>query len=127
MSDPDALDCLGRFLMQHVRDGAFESTERLLEGRWKSPSLQALQKALVGLSLEQRDLVRRSCRSIIDRTIHDFLFALVEETERARGRVVMTVDAKNAVALSDGLHGEPFGKRGWRARFSRFGEAPEED
>lgn len=125
MSDRDALDCLGRFLMQQLRDAAFDKADRLLDGHWRAPSLQALQKGLEEFSVEQRELVRRSCRRVIDGAIHDLLFALAEEAGRANGRVAITVDGRNAAAVSDGLQGEPYGKRGWQARYSRFGEGPQ--
>ncbi|GEJ59249.1 hypothetical protein [Anaeromyxobacter diazotrophicus] len=118
----EALDHLGRFIMQHLRDAAFETTDRLVAGEWKAPALQPLQHELAALSGEQRELVRRCCRRVVDGAIHDFLFALAEETDRGSERVVLLVDGQNAAALSDGLQGEPFE---WRSQFSRYGESPE--
>jgi hypothetical protein len=125
MGDEGSLDYLGRFLMRHLRDKAVDSIDHLLGAKWKAPRLASLQEGLSRLPPHDRDLVRRACLTVIDGAVHDFLFALVEEADLRDGRVALCVDGKNAVGMSDGLHGEQFGDRGWQARFSAHGTAPD--
>ena len=44
--------------------------------------------------------------------MHDLLFALQEESDAA-GAIRLFVDGQEVAKLSDGLHGEIFGKRRW--------------
>lgn len=125
MAKEDAKDTFGRFLMVHLRDRGIDNLDGLLAGHWKAPSLKKLQNALRRLPKSQRALVRRAFVESFDAAIHDFLFALQEETEGG-GSVVVRVGGKNVAALSDGLHGELFTEDGWYARFSAHGEPPDE-
>jgi hypothetical protein len=38
----------------------------------------------------------------------------------------LLVGGEDVMAATDGLHGEPYSDDGWYARFSEFGEPPEE-
>jgi hypothetical protein len=126
MSDERAsLDKFGSFLMEHLRDRALADLDRLAAAEGKAPSVQALQKDLASLSEPQRAVVRRCVSTCIDSAIHDFLFKLQERAD-FEDDVQVFVDGRNVVALSDGVHGELFGEKGWQARFSRYGERPEE-
>ena len=120
------LDDLGQFLMTRLRDSAFEKADLTIQGHWGAPSLRRLQGDLAELDDHQRDVARRLVRYVIDSAIHDILFALKEQSE-LDGSVRLVVDGVDAATLSvDGLHGEAFGPDGWQARFSRYGEAPED-
>lgn len=119
------LDTFGRFVMVHLRDRGLDHMEGLLAGRWKAPSLKKLQNALRRLSKSQRDVVRQAFVESFDEAIHDFLFALQEETDNA-GSVVVRVRGKNVATLSDGLQGELFSEDGWYARFSAHGQPPDD-
>lgn len=121
----DVVDEIGRFVMVHLRDKAFEDCDRTLEARWKAPGVHRLQEDLARLSPQDRDVARRLVRSVVDSAIHDFLFALQEQNDAETGPRLV-VDGVDAASLSDGLHGEPYGPDGWQARFSRFGQAPDE-
>jgi hypothetical protein len=123
MSKP--LDTFGRFVMEKLRDKAFDTADLTLKGHWKAPRLSKLQKELARLKEEQRDLARRLVRSVVDSAIHDFLFALQEANDLEQS-VQIIAHGDNVAAKSDGLQGEPFGDQGWQARFSRYGQAPDE-
>ena len=60
----------------------------------------------------------------IDSAIHDFLFRLQEQAD-SEHPVHVLVRGVNVIDASDGLHGEPYGRNGWQARFSRFRQAPD--
>jgi hypothetical protein len=115
MSDPH-LDELGRFLMEHLRDSGISFAEVALEGKWKAPSLVKLQSELAKLSPEQQATVLACVTRSIDSAIHAFLFALGER----RSEIQLRTKGDNAIELSDGLHGEPYGEAGWIERFSKF-------
>jgi hypothetical protein len=55
---------------------------------------------------------------------HDFLFKLQEQADFGH-RIEVRVVGLNIENQGEGLHYEPFGPDGWRARFSRYGEPPE--
>lgn len=119
------LDRLGELIMCSMRDQAIDKVEGLLVGHWKAPSSQSLQNELRDLPEEYRDLVRRCVVAAVDTGIHDFLFALHQACED--DELELRVDGESIADLSDGLQAEPFGDDGWQARFSKHGEAPEED
>lgn len=125
MAQEDPLDTFGRFVMVHLRDRGIDHLDGLLSGHWKAPSLKKLQNALKRLPESERKLVRRAFLAAFDSAIHDFLFALQEETDTG-GSVVARVRGKNVATVSDGLHGELFTEEGWYARFSAHGEPPSE-
>jgi len=125
MPKEDPKDTFGRFLMVHLRDRGIDHLDSSLAGRWKAPALKKLQRALGRLPKSQKLLVRRAFVDALDAAIHDFLFALQEESDFG-GPVAVRVRGKNVAALSDGLHGELFTEDGWYARFSAHGEPPDE-
>ncbi len=111
--------------MENLRDKAIENAELTLKGHWKAPALRPLQNELARLGSREREVVSRLVRAVVDSAIHDFLFALQEQSD-AGGWPRVLVDGVDVATGSDGLHGEPFGGDGWQARYSRYGEAPEE-
>ncbi|MFH0902374.1 MAG: hypothetical protein V2A73_17210 [Pseudomonadota bacterium] len=119
-----SLDYFGRFIMRKLRDRGIVSIDGLLRGKWKAPALIELQRELNELSPRQKAIVRRAFLESLDTAVHDFLFAVQEESDR-QGRLRVLVDDQNVAASSDGLHGELFGGDGWMARHSEFGEPPE--
>jgi hypothetical protein len=124
--DTDPLDEFGRFLMTHLRDSGIDRIDRLLAAQWKTAALQKIQGELGALTAEQRALVRRAFVTSLDSAIHDFLFALQDQADRV-GRIDVTVGGQNIAKLdSPGLQYEIFSEDGWRARFSEYGEPPEE-
>jgi hypothetical protein len=119
MTDAVPLDSFGALISNSLRDAALRRAEALLSSSLKSPSTQALQSHLQGLTQEQREIVRAVVRNCIDCGVHDFLFKL-QELSRAAESVSVLVDGQDVASLSDGLQGEPFSERGWFARFSKF-------
>ena len=122
----DALDEFGKFVMTHLRDRGIDHLDRLLAAQWKAPSLVKIQDELQALTPEQRGLARRACVQSLDSAIHDFLFALQEQTDLADAHIAVTVADQNIAAMSDGLQGELFTNNGWYARYSAYGEPPDE-
>lgn len=121
----EALEAFGRVVMEKLRDKAFATADLTLRGHWKAPSLLKLQTELGLLNDGQRDLARRLVRSAVDSAIHDFLFAL-QEAGDSGGSIAVLVNGENVASKTDGLHGEASGDKGWQAKFSRYGKAPEE-
>ncbi len=113
------LDKFGEFIVQNLRDKMIQDADMLLAGKWKAPSLQALQKRASSLTEEQKQIVR----DIVERTtvtgMHDFLFA-IQEASDGGGEIKITVDGKEVAKLSDGLHGEMFGDSGWISAHSKY-------
>ncbi len=119
----ERLDRFGQFLVRNQRDRMLYHLDMLLRGHWNAPSLKSLQKRLAALSAKNQATVRETVNEVITSGMHDLLFALQEESD-ANGSVRVFVDGQNVARLSDGLHGEIFGKDGWIVRFSEY---PAED
>lgn len=116
------LDGFGKFLMINLRDRAIGFHDALERGEWRAPSLRMLQRRFRTLTVSQRAIVRRALVEAVDHAIHDFLFQVQEVADNSiRGGVEVRVKGRNVAELSDGLHGEPFGRGGWQARFSAYG------
>jgi hypothetical protein len=121
----DSLDEFGQFLMTNLRDQGIDSLDRLLAAQSKAPARAKIQHELQALTAEQRALVRRAFINSLDSAIHDFLFALQDETDRNDGNIAVTVAGQNIATMSDGLQGELFTEDGWFARYSTYGEPSE--
>lgn len=91
--------------MKNLRDRAVSKFDRLTNGQSNAPSLQVLQQGLSGFDSDQIQIIRAAMLKAVDSGIHDFLFALQEESDIGN-RVQMVVDGKNIAEISDGLHGE---------------------
>jgi hypothetical protein len=118
------LDIFGRLVMEKLRDEAFSFADGLMRQHWKAPRLKKLQRELKGLDKKQADLVTRTVRAAVDAGVHSLLFALQEASQA--GTLEIRVEGKNIADLTDGLHGELFTAKGWHARFSQYGIAPDE-
>ena len=111
--------------MEDLRDSGIRHFDDLAGGKLRSPKDQKLQQDLRGLGSAGVAVARRAFIHCIDSAIHDFLFGLQEQAE-SESDVRVIVRGIDVVGASDGLHGEPYGCNGWQARYSRFGEAPDE-
>lgn len=120
---PTPVDAFGMMIME-MRDRGISFYDMLAEGKWKAPALQALQQDLASLSPETRETTRKCVVRTLENAIHDFLFALQEAHDRNSGLAV-TVDGVDVAEKSDGLQGEPYGRNGWIAKFSRYPEVTE--
>ena len=114
-----SLDKFGAFFVQNLRDRMLHKLETLLHGHLKAPDLLKLQSQLSGFSDEQKQVLSGVIEEIITSGMHDLLFAIQEESD-ADGALKVLVDGEEVAKLSDGLHGEIFGKDGWIARFSKY-------
>jgi hypothetical protein len=123
-SDYKALDKFGEFIVKHCRDKGIFYAEGLLKNHWKSPSKKKLQSHLSKLSKADKAAFLKAIISTIDTSIHDFLFA-IQENSGNDGGIKITVDGKDIAAISDGLHGEAFSEEGWYAKYSNYGESKE--
>ena len=117
-------DKFGEFLIANLRDAAIDRFDSLASDHLKSPRTESLRKALAGMSIEDRVVVRRCVLTCVDTGLHDFLFALHQIAD-FENDITVVVDGKNIVEQSDGLHGELFSGDGWFARFSKHGQYPE--
>ena len=113
------LDKFGAFVMHNLRDRALERHTLLQKGKLKAPAILELQSALAALPKDTRQLLLRCVVDSVDVAIHDFLFALQEAHDMEEG-VEVLVDDTNIAGESDGLQGEPYGKRGWVATHSKY-------
>jgi hypothetical protein len=119
----ESLDAFGRFIMENLRDRGISFFDALAAQSWKAPAVQKLQRDLAALGEDERAVARRSVVAAVDTAVHDFLFALQDSSESEAG-VRVIFDGHDVARISDGLQGELFGPNGWQARFSNFGEAP---
>lgn len=111
------LDEFGKFLMENLRDKSIQFAEKLIDEKWNAPDLQEIQQKISTFSDEDKKLILSFIIGSIDNGIHDFLFALQEQT-----KIKIQFDDINIENLSDGLHGEIFTREGWRHKFSKYGE-----
>jgi len=126
MSDEGlVLDKFGEFIVKTLRDETIEHFDILAQGNWKAPALQKLQNELKDFTEDQISVIKRCIINSIDAGIHSFLFSLQERAD-FNNDIQIIVDGNNVVEASDGIHGEAFGEDGWYARFSKYGESPEE-
>lgn len=113
------LDKFGEFIVTKLRDRAIEQHLLMQEGHWKSPAIQDLQREIVALSPEQKELLRHVVVDVVDTALHDLLFAIQEAHDTGAG-IEVTADGENVAELSGMLQGEHLGEDGWITRFSRY-------
>ena len=111
----------GQFITEKLRDNSIQFAEDVLEGKYKSHRLIALQQRLSTLDENQKRIALDFAKTIIRTGIHDFLFALVERSD-IQGDINILVDGKDIIQASDGIHGEAYGEDGWYAKYSKYGE-----
>ena len=125
MSDPvNPIDVFGKFLMENLRDKAIACCDSLSCERSGVPRLVHLEDDLRSLNDEHLCILKRCIVEAVDVAIHSFLFQVHEYAEQENA-VQVCVNGVNVAHLSDGLHGELFGKDGWMAQYSEYGESPE--
>jgi hypothetical protein len=124
-AEKEALALFGKFVMENLRDKGIDCFDRLAAGKYRAPSVQKLQQDLQGLGPAGVAVARRALVDCLDNAIHDLLFKLQEQADFAND-IRVIVRGVNVVDASDGIHGEAFGPEGWQAKFSKYGEAPDE-
>ncbi len=115
----DKVDKFGKFLVDNLRDKGIIYAEGLLNNKWRAPVLQNIQLGLTNLEDSEKEVVRNAIIATLDSAIHDFLFALQEQTDFENG-IKILVDGENVIELSDGIHGEPYSDEGWYSKYSKF-------
>jgi hypothetical protein len=120
------LDHFGKIIIRNMRDKQIEYVEGLLDGKWKAPELLVLQNKLHKLNKDQKELLMNLVEEITTNAMHDLLFEL-QEYHNSENAIEILVNSKNIVDLSDGIHGEIFGKDGWIDRFSSIKSKKEID
>lgn len=118
------LDKFGEFFIRHLRDNSVEYLQLMLEGRLREPRLQSLQSWVSSLSPDLKLVVREVVDELLTNAMHDILFAFQEAHDNKSG-IEIIVDGQPIAELSDGLHGEIFGEKGWIVRFSKFPSSSE--
>ena len=113
------VDYLGEFIMKHFRDVALECAEGLCEGRFDSPGHRRFQEELAALSGPEKKLVQQTLAYCIDGGLNDFLFHLDKEV-RTKKRIQLLIDGVDCSELSDGLHQELHGPKGWKEAYSKY-------
>lgn len=114
-----SLEKFGAFFVRNLRDKMLDDLEMILQGAWKAPDTQELQKKVAGLSDTDKQTLRDVAEHVITTGMHDLLFALQEQAD-ADGAIRLLVDGKEVAKLSDGLHGEIFGDEGWIVKYSKY-------
>jgi hypothetical protein len=117
MNDP--LDKFGAFIVQNLRDKMLGNLQTLLHGKSKASAVQQMQDKLSRLDENEKQFVWDLVERITIAGLRDLLFAIQEEGD-VKGAIKVLVDEKEIAKLSDGLHGEIFGDRGWIARYSKY-------
>jgi hypothetical protein len=119
MESKQSLDIFGEFLVKNLRDKGIGNAETLLSNKSKSPSNLKIQTEIGQFNEPQKDLIKEIVIKSIDVAIHDFLFSLQELTD-FENNIQISVNGKNIVELSDGIHGESYSENGWNAKFSEY-------
>jgi hypothetical protein len=117
--DMRPLEKFGKLFVENVRDKPLAYLQLMFGGHWKAPALQPLQSKVSNLSPDLKALVSELAEDLLTHAMHDLLFAFQESHDGNTG-IEIVVDGKPIAGLSDGLHGELFGKDGWIVRYSKF-------
>jgi len=110
---------VGKFFVEYFRDKALDHLRLMFDGHWKTPELQRLQNKASSLSSELKATVYELADELLTQAMTDLLFAFHMSHDNNLGIEIM-VDGKPIADLSDGLHGNLFGKEGWIVRYSKF-------
>jgi hypothetical protein len=109
----------GQFFVENLRDKSLDYLQLMFDGHWKAPETRPLQEKVSNLSPDLKAIVSGLADCLLTHAMHDLLFAFQEAHDNNIGIEIM-VDGKPIAELSDGLHGEIFGKEGWIVRYSKF-------
>ena len=118
------LDQFAKIVIDNIRDKQIDYANILLNNKSNTSDLKLLQKKLNKLDKEQKKSINELLEEITTNTMHDLLFAL-QDCHNTEGGIEILVNNKNIVDLSDGIHGEIFGKDGWICRFSKVNSEKE--
>ena len=115
----ESLDKFGNLIVENLRDKQIDWFRGLIQGKWRSQESKELHDKLSKLTQEEKQVVADVLEKVLEKSMHDFLFAIQESNDIDSGLKVF-MDGENVAELSDGLHGEIFTEDGWIERFSRY-------
>lgn len=117
------LDELGSHLMRKVRDETVEQWQDILSGKMRGDAAQQARALAQGIP---SDVLLKLGTMLIDRALHNLLWADEQGEMADPPRVLLVVERANGIVVahqeSDGLSGELYTEDGWLARYSRFPE-----
>jgi len=116
----DKIDILGKLIMEKLRDVSIELCEGLTESRYDSPGHKEVQKEIEAFSPEQKETLIKCITYCIDGGINDFLFNL-DKASRKSKELSISLKGEDISGLTEGLHRELYGARGWQQRLSKYG------
>ncbi|WP_417888156.1 DUF6547 family protein [Zunongwangia sp.] len=105
-------------IIDNLRDKQIDWFKGLIQGKWRSQESKEFHAKLSKLTQEEKQVVADVLEKILEKSMHDFLFAIQESNDLDSGLKVF-MDGENVAELSDVLHGEIFTEDGWIERFSR--------
>lgn len=115
----ESLDKFGNLIVENLRDKQIDWFRGLIQGKWRSQESKELHDKLSKLTQEEKQVVADVLEKVLEKSMHDFLFAVQESNDIDSGLKVF-MDGENVAELSDDLHGEIFTEDGWIERFSRY-------
>ncbi|MGS2727544.1 hypothetical protein ACU8DI_13115 [Psychroserpens sp. BH13MA-6] len=114
----EKLEKFGKLIVEKLRDKQIDWFKGLIQGKLTSTESKELHAELTKLTQEEKQVVADVLEKVLEKSMHDFLFAIQESNDLDSGLKVF-MDGENVAELSDGLHGEIFTEDGWVQRFSR--------
>lgn len=119
------LDKFGEFIVENMRDKGINHYDDLVQDLLKADYLKLLQEGLKQFDENQLYIIRKCVVSSIDNAMHDFLFALQENSD-LNNDIQILVNGENIIDLSDGLSGELYTEDGWYAKYSKYRDSDKE-
>lgn len=112
-------------MIENLFDQGLRKFQRLSNGEVNSPSLLTLKQNLEAFNKKEIEIIQKLILEIMTSSIHDFLYAVQEQTDLDE-YIQVNVANENIAELSDGLHGEIFSESGWIKKYSSFKDLYEE-
>ena len=110
----------GKLLMEYGRDNTFWGVLGKIEGTLKSKKSLELSSELKDFTPQQLETVKKLTLSVIDNTIHNFLWMIEQNNEDFDIVVKKDGEWSTMDKESDGLYGESYGEDGWIEKYSKF-------
>ena len=115
-----ALETLGKFLMNKVRDRTLQELTDIFSGELNEEHADEIRKSMSWTTDEQMNSIKEVVRETVDATLHNLLWALEEDKESVHLTITDGNETISAAAASKGLAAEIFGHNGWMANYSIF-------
>lgn len=115
----DALSRFGKLLMREVRDASISEWDKTLRGEMKDADSRRLHAMKAQLGEDCAAFTEKLIPAIVDTVLHHLLWTLETSDSLTLQLHAGDITCENLAAASDGLAGEVYGDKGWRARFSQ--------